>query len=238
MIGFFLERMYGGRGRKLAQRLRRLTRPARLGTLRRTRPLSNYWGSDRGTPVDRYYIEAFLDRCRADLRGRVLEVKEPLYTRRLGSGVTRSDVLDIDPANPQATVVADLAAADQIPEGTYDCFILTQTLQLVYDVRAAISHACRILRPGGVLLVTVPAASRVVPGTETYGDYWRFTPASCRKLFGEVFGEGNVTVEAHGNVLSTIAFLTGMAREELSRRELDDADESLPLLLCVRAVKP
>jgi SAM-dependent methyltransferase len=236
-MGAILDRLYRGRGRGFAQRLRRLTRPAWLGTIRRTRPLSRYWGSDRGSPVDRYYIEGFLQRHRADIRGRVLEVKEPLYTRRYGSGVTAGDVLDIDAGNPQATVVADLAAADGIPEGTYDCFVLTQTLQLVYEIRAAVAHAHRALRPGGVLLVTVPAASRIVDGTDHYGDFWRFTPASCKALFGEVFGAENVTVEAHGNVLATIAFLTGMAREELSARELDDGDPSFPLVLCVRAVR-
>src|SRR4029453_14668409 len=64
-----------GSARPLPQRLRRLVRPAWLGTLRRTRPLSNDFGYDRGTPVDRYYIERFLARHQSDVKGRVLEVK-------------------------------------------------------------------------------------------------------------------------------------------------------------------
>jgi SAM-dependent methyltransferase len=221
----------------LRQRLRRLLRPARLGTLRRTTPLSAQWGFDRGTPVDRYYIEQFLAAHRADIQGRVLEIKDSAYTDRLGAGVTRRDVLDISPANPLATFVADLAAADHVPSSTFDCFILTQTLHLIYDTPAAIRHAHRVLRPGGVLLATLPALSRVSAGVGTGGDYWRFTVASAAALFGAAFGAGRVAVGSRGNVLSAVAFLTGMAGEELRRPELEADDPYFPVLITVRAVK-
>ena len=42
-----------------------------LGTIRRTTPLSDHWGRERGTPVDRYYIERFLAAERDVIRGRV-----------------------------------------------------------------------------------------------------------------------------------------------------------------------
>ena len=80
----------------IARHVRRLVRPARLDAGRRTRPLSDWWGFDRGTPVDRYYIEKFLDEHRDLIRGRVLEVKDNGYTARYGKGVTRSDVIDVD----------------------------------------------------------------------------------------------------------------------------------------------
>ncbi|MBI3769762.1 MAG: glycosyltransferase [Deltaproteobacteria bacterium] len=217
----------------LARRLRRLVRPAWLGTLRRTRPLSDRWGSDRGTPLDRYYIERFLADHRTDIRGRVLEVKDEGYTARFGAAVETRDVLDVDSRNPRATVIADLAAADAIPSDGYDCVILTQVLQLIFDTRSAIAHAHRILKPGGVLLVTVPTLSRIVES----GDYWRFTPMACRTLFAAAFGADRVEVRSYGNVLSAIAFLAGMAWEELSRRELDVQDDDHPLLVAVRAVK-
>lgn len=222
---------------RFRQHLRRLLRPAWLGTLRRVTPLSRAWGVDRGTPVDRWYIERFLATHRSDIRGRVLEVKDSAYTQQFGSGVTAADVLDVDPANPLATIVADLATADAVPGNSYDCFILTQTLQLIYDVRAALGHAWRILRPGGVLLASLPVTSRMVMGGDLLRDYWRFTPASCAELFGERFGPGQINVGGHGNVLSSIAFLTGMAWEELGRRELEYDDPAFPLLVTVRAVK-
>ncbi len=220
----------------LRRRARRLMRPAWLGTLRRLTPLSTGWGLDRGTPVDRYYIEQFLQEVRRDIRGTVLEVKDASYTRRYGTGVERSEVLDVDPTNREATIVADLAAADAVPAGQFDCFVLTQTLQLIPDVRAAITHAYRILRPGGVLLATLPGLCRV-EGAYVAADFWRFTPASCQLLFGEVFGADHISVRAYGNVLAAIAFLTGMAREELSGEELESYDRLYPIVVAVRAEK-
>jgi len=184
--------------------------------------------------VDRYYIERFLDEHRHDIHGRVLEVKDSGYIDRYGSHIAQRDVLDIDTSNPHATVVADLSAADSIAAEQFDCFVLTQTLQFIYDLRGAIQHAYRILRPNGVLLVTVPSVS---PLDRRLTDYWRLTTASCSALFGEVFGEGNVTVESYGNMLAAIAFLTGMAHQELSEHELDVDDRRFPVIIAVRAVK-
>ncbi len=223
--------------RSVRHRLRRLAQPAWLGTVRRTTPLSDHWGSDRGQPVDRFYIEEFLDVHRADIQGRVLEVKDSGYTRRFGRDIAQADVLDIDATNSCATIVADLTGLDATLEGRFDCFILTQTLQLIYDVKAAVEQAHRLLRPGGVLLVTVPVVSRIVQGAGLQNDYWRFTVASCRQLFESVFGTGQVKVEARGNVLTGLAFLTGLATEELSHRELTRHDPYFPLLVTVRAVK-
>jgi SAM-dependent methyltransferase len=203
--------------------------------LHRTKPLSDSWSS-RGTPLDRYYIESFLRANRRAIHGSVLEVKQPVYTDIFGLDVRERQVLDVDATNELATIVADLTRADSVPDNSFDCFILTQTLQYVYDLRAAIFHAHRILRPGGVLLCTVPCVSRIEPGS-LEDEYWRFTGASCSRLFGEVFGDGNVTVSAHGNVLSSIAFLAGIALEELGRRQLDYDDEYFPLIVTVRATK-
>jgi SAM-dependent methyltransferase len=207
-----------------------------LGTLRRLTPLSEGFGFDRGTPVDRYYIERFLGENRSAIRGHVLEVKNSRYTDRFGLDVSERSVLDVDETNRNATIVADLAAADAVPGDTFDCFILTQTLQYIYDARAALFHAHRVLRPGGVLLCTVPSIARITPGSVD-GEHWRFTRASCRRLFEEFFAADKLEVQTHGNVLTAIAALTGMAAEELKPRELDHDDESFPLLVTIRAEK-
>jgi len=219
------------------KRLRRWLRPAAPGLLRRTAPVSDVWGFDRGTPVDRHYIEGFLAAHRDDVRGRVLEVKDSAYIDRFGRGVERREVLDIDAANPQATLIADLTDPSAFPEAGFDCFILTQTLHLLWDVRAGARSAHRLLRPGGVLLATAPAVSRISRGAGTEGDFWRFTPAAFRKLLEEPFGAGQVTVQSYGNVLAGIAALTGLAREEIPRRRLDVRDEFFPVIVAARAVK-
>jgi hypothetical protein len=217
-------------------RWQRVRRPALLARVQGTAPLSDHWGTDRGTPVDRYYIEKFLQAQRDDIYGHVLEMQDRVYTQRFGSHLTHSDVLDIDANNPRATIVADLMRADAISDNTIDCMILTQTLQYLYDLHAALGHIHRFLKPGGVLLVTAPSISRVDIALRDV-DYWRFTLASCEKLFGECFGQENITVRAYGNVLTAMAFLTGMALEELKQQELDLYDERFPVIVSVRAVK-
>lgn len=217
--------------------LRRMRRPARFGTLGRCRPLSNQWGVDRGLPIDRYYIEAFLELYREDIRGRVLEVKDSDYTVQFGTAVEIADVLDIDPSNARATITADLSAASTIADDQFDCLILTQTLHHILDTRSALEHAHRILRPGGVVLATLPAVSRIVRGHGYTTDYWRFTPASCLALFERSFGPGQVRVHSYGNVTSAIAFLAGAAREDLGSTQLDTRDEYFPVILGVCARK-
>ncbi len=186
-------------------------------------------------PVDRYYIESFLAECRRDITGRVLEVQDSFYAQKFGAAVTRFDVLDIDPSNKEATLIADLSAGDGLPSMAFDCFILTHVLQLIYDTRAAIENAYRVLRPGGVLLVTVPSVSKIA--TESDGDYWRYTAASCARLFAEFFGAGNTTIRTYGNVLACSYSLKGLACEELSLKKLAKKDEVFPLVVAVRAVK-
>lgn len=129
---------------------------------------------------------------------------------------------------------------DHIPSNTFDCFILTQTLQLIYDVRAAIKTSYRILKPGGVLLATFPGLSQKNhPGyMERWEDLWRFTSTSAQRMFLEVFPSQNLQVQAHGNVLVATAFLYGLAAEELRQEELDYPDPDYEVLITVRAVKP
>jgi SAM-dependent methyltransferase len=216
-------------------------KPVAWGDLRRLTPISAVWGFDRGRPLDRYYIENFLQRHYRDITGRVLEVKDQWYTSKYGVDVTRTDVLDVHPANQSATIVADLTRADGIPSDTFDCFVLTQTLHQIYDMRSALSHSHRILKPGGVLLCTLPSVSRVDSHDEDEGsgesDFWRFTHAAVQRLFAEVFEPESFEISGFGNVLACAAFLYGLSSDELTPEELDVADPWFPLIFGVRGVK-
>lgn len=210
-----------------------------FGSLRRTTPISLDFGCDRGLPIDRYYIENFLARYGEDVRGRTLEIGDNSYTRRYGGErVTRSDVLHVVEGSPQATIIADLSSAGSIPSNTFDCIILTQTLQLIFDVRAAVKTIYRILKPGGVLLATFPGISQTYDNE--WGDtwYWNFTAVSARRLFEEVFPPEKLKIESFGNVLAAISFLHGIAVEELTQEELDYSEAGYDVTLTVRSVKP
>ncbi len=208
------------------------------GNLRRLRPISDAYGLDRGQAIDRYYIESFLKKYKNDVQGRVLEVLDSRYTLKYGgTKVVQSDILDIDANNKKATVIADLAQAEAIAADSYDCFILTQTLQYIYDLKAALFHVQRVLKPGAVVLATFPAVSRIDCVAGVKGDYWRFTEASARRLFSELFAEENIAIEVYGNVLVAVSFLMGLAALELKKEELDCFDPNFPVLISVRAVK-
>ena len=210
-----------------------------LGDLRRVTPIDSGFGLGRGKPVDRHYIEDFLRRNSADIRGRVLEVGEDTYTREYGrERVTQSDILHADDSNPRATLIADLADDNDLPSECFDCFICTQTLTYIYDVQRAVATIHRILKPGGVLLATVPGISQISPyDRDRWGEYWRFTTQSLRRLLTESFAPEDVTVVAHGNVLASTAFLQGLAVEDLRHDELDHHDQRYEMLITGRAVK-
>ena len=217
------------------QRIRRALLPLRLGVVRRTRPISDRgWG--RGTPIDRPYIEDFLKRHAHEIRGRVLEVKDAGYTRRFGTAVSRSDVLDIDADNPNATIIGDLSQPLGFPSDAFDCLIVTQTLQYVPDLSAAIRSLHRMLRPGGVALVTVPCIAQVEPWLPV-PDRWRLTPASGYEEFSSVFGAENTTVDGYGNVLAAVGFLAGLAAEELLDEDLQIASPEFTMIVAIRAEK-
>lgn len=209
------------------------------GNLRRLTPVSNVFGFERGQPIDRYYIETFLFRNDADIKGNVMEIGDATYTRMFGGDkVIKSDVLHVTNDNPQATLVGDLITGDGIPSNRFDCMILTQTFPFIYDVKAAIANAHSALKPGGILLVTLSGISQISRyDMERWGDYWRFTNLSAKQLFGDVFGLSNIMVETHGNVLAACAFLQGLASCELKKSELDHIDPDYQVLITVRAVK-
>src|SRR5919109_5549401 len=54
------------------------------GNLRRTEPFSDAYGFDRGTPIDRFYLERFLAAERSVIRGAVLEIQVNSYTKQFG----------------------------------------------------------------------------------------------------------------------------------------------------------
>lgn len=200
-------------------------------------PLSDHYGFDRGTPLDRRYIERFLTEHREAIRGSVLEVQDDAYAIRLGADrVTASTVVDIDVSNSRATLIADLSEPASLPADSYDCIILTQTLHLLRRPELCVENCYRGLQSGGVLLATAPSLSRVSPSSPD-GDFWRFTPAGLSELFASRW-RGEFSVRAFGNLSTCVGFLVGHVVEELSEALLEDEDPRFPLTVAVYATKP
>ena len=211
-----------------------------FGAFRRLTPISPIFGMDRGMPIDRYYIERFLEAHSADIRGRALELGDAFYINKFGGGkVTKIDVLHVTAGSPEATIIADLTDAAHVPSDAFDCIIFTQSLQMIYDFKAALHTLHRILKPGGVLLLTTHGISKIGRrlGRDDWGEYWHFTTQSAEALFKEIFPGAAVQVSSEGNVLAAVSFLQGLAAEELQPAELDQRDPDFEVIITVRAVK-
>lgn len=206
-----------------------------MGDFRRLTPISRTSGRDRGTPIDRYYIERFLESHRADVHGRVMEIRDDTYSRRYGGDrVVHVDVVSKTADNTEATIVADLSNAPQISGDQFDAIIFTQTLQFIFDAQAAIDTLYRILKPGGVLLMTVPGTTSA---GRAIADMWSFTESSVKGLLNGPFDADDITTTVSGNVLVAIALLQGLSQEELDRTELEYVDPDYPVTIAARAVK-
>jgi SAM-dependent methyltransferase len=188
--------------------------------------------------VDRRYIEQFLAQHSHDIRGRVLEIGDNAYTMRFGADqVEISDVFNRFPGAAHSTFTGDLAAGGGLPRDEFDCIIVTQTLQLIFEVNLAVRALWRALRPGGVLLVTVPWVSPMDRSEWVESWYWSFSPAALRRLLEAHFDISRVVATSYGNVLSATAFMYGLAEHELTPAELDANDAFCPVLVAARAQK-
>lgn len=196
-------------------------------------PLSSLWAADRGQPIHRRYLEQFLTRHAADVRGRCLEFNDGRYLRQFGGDrVTRLDVMHLDDTNREATIVADLTRPNTVEDARFDCIVATHVLHIVFDLGTFVRELHRILAPGGVLLVAVPGVSMAGPA---YPELWRFTPLGLERTLRQAFEDVEIT--PFGNSLAAAAELRGLAAHELRAEELDVVDPRFTVEVCARAVR-
>lgn len=96
------------------------------------------------------------------------------------------ETLDIDP-DSGATHIADLCRcnADSIPGDRFDLVICTEVLEHTLKPFKAVAEIRRLLKPGGLALVSVPFNFRI---HGPLPDCWRFTEYGLRSLFDEEEG--------------------------------------------------
>jgi len=208
----------------------------RWGNLRRVRPFSEHFGFERGTPVDRYYLDRFLDQHRHLITGRVLEIQAPDYTVKYGRELAATDSVDIIPNYEKLTYLCDLAKSEGvIPDASYDCFLLPNTLCALRDIEGCLRNALRVVRPGGVILATTAG---LMPLTGDAPDYWRASAAGWLEIARKVWPGCEVRIEQHGNCLAGVAGMLGLALEELDPSELDVNDPRYPVLITFYCRRP
>jgi hypothetical protein len=195
-----------------------------------------------GTPIDRWYSDQFLRQqagirtyVAGDLCGRVLEITSsaaactPELSRRLGHNASVGDVVRI-------ALQSFLSGppSDDRP----DAIVCGLCLQHVLDLGDAVGKLFDAVRPGGVILATIPGIGPLADDIPNWPQQWHLTPLGARRLFESAFRPQDVTTQAFGNVLTATAHLYGLRAEELRRRERELHDPDFPVLVAVRAVRP
>lgn len=200
------------------------------------RPLSEKYGYDRGLPIERYYIEKFLDKNKGKIKGIVLEVESDQYSTRFGGKNIKSlEIVDYNKSNKKAKYIDDLQVSKVLPKNYFDCILITQVIGAISDFDAVVKTTFEILKPGGYLLLTTSGlATMIKPPQEPF---WRFTPKGLEMIFTKLFGSENVRVESFGNFISGQASWIGASAQELSEKELDKKDPRYPVLIGLVANK-
>jgi hypothetical protein len=230
-----LKQWVGPHGTVLLRCLTRGMKIPRWGNIRKNAPFSTYFGFERGTPLDRYYLYKFLEEHRSLIKGKVLEIQNNSLTRKFGENLSVEHSLDIV-GEFSPTYLCDLSELpSSVPRGNYDCFLMPNTFQVIRRLEPALRNAYELIKPGGVILASAAGFLPLVPDTT---EYWRFTRAGWEELLPTVWPGAEIEVRAHGNSLAAVASMLGLAHEELKPAELDVVDERYPVLITIHCRKP
>jgi SAM-dependent methyltransferase len=112
---------------------------------------------------------------------------------------------DVEPG----PVVDDVGVAEQLPyeEGRFDVVLCTQVLEHADDPHAVVSEIHRVLKPGGVALVSTHGTFVFHPTPPPERDFWRWTHAGLARLFGAAGTWRDLRVQANGEYVSCVFYL-------------------------------
>lgn len=202
-------------------------------------PVSRAFGRERGKPIDRVYIEQFLQEYCNDIKGSVMEIESNDYIKRFGGNkVEQEIILHVEGWGDPNVLKGNFETGEGLQENMVDCLICTQTLHCIFDLQSAIHNIYKILKPNGVALITVSGIKYLCESNDkNWGDYWCFTERSLHRLFSKVFENEHISIKSYGNVKTAMAFLYGLCTEELSMKDFEYNDKQVPVLVTARVLK-
>ena len=197
-----------------------------------TKPASRRFGLERGTAIDRYYIEHFLEENKKFIYGNCLEIAENTYTLKFGRNmVNKANILHLNGWGANA-IKGNLETGEGIETEKYDCIIITQTLMFILNIPNAVFNIYRMLKRNGSALITVSGISQVSRyDADLWGHYYSFYEDSIQKLFEPLFGSENVKVQVYGNVKIACAMLYGLCQEDLTESDFMMVDRDYPVII-------
>lgn len=137
------------------------------------------------------------------------------YTLDIGCGnqqyrdiFPNSVCVDID-ENRCPDLVADIHRMFQFANDTFDCILCTEVLEHCYDPWKAAEEMFRVLKPGGILLLSTRF---MYPLHDTPQDYYRFTKYGLMHIFRNFLllelREESAPLETIGILYQRLAFQT------------------------------
>ncbi len=216
----------------------RIAESPRWGSFLRPNPFAD-GGAGATTPIDQFYVGEFVASNRDAVRGRVLAARDTELVGRDWVGrVTSVDVFDIDPYNVTATILTDLCDPVAFDRASYDCIIMTQTIQRLADPALGLKVLWSALRPGGTLLLSSPVLGPVEPVHGINEDRWRYSSSGLRNLVTSVLPDAQCSARAFGSLATAIGHIAGVPMERMPRRALAWHDERVPVVACARLDRP
>ena len=107
--------------------------------------------------------------------------------------------VDIDPER-KPDIVADIVNLP-FKDGSYEVIMCSEIFEHLLEPQKAIEEIKRVLKPGGILILTTRF---LFPIHDAPGDYWRYTPYSLAFLFRDWH---IVEIQMESDVFSTIGVL-------------------------------
>jgi SAM-dependent methyltransferase len=136
------------------------------------------------SPIFYAHYKVILPRVRRHACGRLIDLgcgSAPFWPAVVEQ-VTHYDGFDLWPRSDKVTLVGDIQGLAMIRDGVYDSALCIEVLEHLPEPAAAVAAIGRILRPGGVVVISVPHLSRL---HDLPHDYFRYTEYGLRHLLGK-----------------------------------------------------
>ena len=202
--------------------------------------ISNDYGDSRGTPITRFYIQHFFLNLIPFDWGNCLEFEDNRYIDHFGKNVAKNITFKLsnEYSKQDNFIYGDLTNFSILPKEKFDLIVCTNVLNFIFDVESAIKGIHKMLKKNGKCIVTVDGPSSHISryDMDRWGDFWRFTNLSAKRLFER----SNFKIEqstTYGNPYACSAQLNGFSIQDIDQSKLLPSEEDYQLLIALLVTK-